>query len=130
MFHHECITKFCGVQDSNKCSRCNSVGLYVDCQSYDEQINVLKKICVINGDNVKGNDNDDNTTAVTTTAGDGGDYIGDNNDDNVASDNNNNDNGKHNDKNNNDNDNYDDNQTYNNEDACAICFNKLALLVT
>ena len=115
---------FCDAQDRNKCLRCNSVGPYVDCQSYDEQIKTLNDICAINGDNVKGNNNDDTTTVVVAGGGDGGDYVGDNNDDDVANDNNNNDNGKNNDKNNNNNDNYDDKQTYNNEDACAICFNK------
>ena len=125
MFHHECITKFCGVMDSNKHPRCNSVDSYVDCQSYDEQNNMLKYICAINGDNVKGNDNDDNTTAVATATGDCDDYVGGNNDDDVANDNNNNDNVKNNDKNNNDNDNYDDKQTYNNKYECNMCQVKL-----
>ena len=124
MFHRECITQFCDAQDSNKCPRCNSVGSYIDCQSYDEQIKMLKDMCAINGDNVKGNDNDDTTTTIVTGGRDVGDYVGDNNDDDAANDNNNNDNGKNNDKINNDNNNYDDKQTYNNEDACAMCQNK------
>ena len=113
MFHHECITQFCEAKDKNKCPRCNSDGSYIDCQSYDEQITMCMR--AINGDNVKGNDNDDTTTTVVTGGRGVGDYVGDNNDDDVANDNNNNDN---------DNGNYDEQQTYNNEDACAICFNK------
>ena len=119
MFHHVCITQFCDAQDSNKCPRCNSDGSYIDCQSYDEQITMCMR--AINGDNVKGNDNDDTTTTVVTGGRGVGDYVGDNNDDDVANDNNNNDNGKNNDNNTNDNSKFDDKQTYNDEDVCAMC---------
>ena len=108
MFHHVCTTQFCEAQDSNKCPRCNSDGSYIDCQSYDEQITMLKGMRVINGDNVKGNDNNNTTTTVVTGGRGVGDYVGDNNDDDVANDNNNNDNSKNNDNNNNDNSKFDD----------------------
>ena len=86
--------------------------------------NLLKDIRAINGNNVKGNDNDNTTTVIFVAGDDRGVYAGDNNDNDVANDNNNNDDGKNNDKNNNDNDIYDDKQTYGNEDFCAICQNK------
>ena len=75
---------FYDAQDSNKCPRCTSVGSYVDCQSHDEQIKMLKDICAINGDNVKDNDNDDTTTAVVAGGGDGGDHVDNTNDDDVG----------------------------------------------
>ena len=70
MFHNVCVTKFGCAKDKNKCPRCDSVGSHVDCQSYDEQINLLNDNSAINGNNVKGNDNDNTTTVIVAADND------------------------------------------------------------
>ena len=116
MFHTVCVTKWCGGWESIKCPRCDSVGLFFDCQSYKEQIDMLNDIYIPNTqrDTIKGNnvgcyDNIDASTAIVDGGGAGD---GDDDDDDVGDDNNNNDDGDNNDENNNNNDNYDGNPTY------------------
>ena len=48
MFHTVCVTKCCGGWESIKCPRCDSVGLFLDCQSYKEQIDMLNDIYIPN----------------------------------------------------------------------------------
>ena len=71
MIHNICVTIFCRTLESTKCPRCDSVGLFLDFQSYNEQINMLKDIYISNvqrdtikNNDVVGNDNVDNATSV------------------------------------------------------------------
>ena len=48
MFHTICVTRFFHDLESTKCPRCDSVVSFLDCQSYNEQINILKDIYIPN----------------------------------------------------------------------------------
>ena len=96
IFHITCVTKWYGLE-TIKCPRRDSGDSYVDCKSYDEQINTLNNI----GINVRCNDNDNTATIVVATGGKGSNNIGNNNnitdDDDNNNNNNNNDDGGNND---------------------------------
>ena len=130
MFHTVCVTICCDNLESIKCPCCDSVGLFLNFQTYNKQIDILNDVYApyiqrdtIERNNVEGYSNVDVATIVVTAGGDGGDDNDDNdNDDDVADDKKNNDDGDNNDENNNDNNNYDSNPTYDNEDICLICY--------
>ena len=103
MFHIICVTTFRRDLESSKCPRCDSIGLFLDCQPYNEKNDMLKDIYIpnlqrdtIEGNNVGGNDND---TTITAGSSDG-DGVGDDNDNDHAdiNINNNNNNNNNNDK--------------------------------
>ena len=79
MLHIVYVTRFCDSLESIECPCCDSVDSYLDCQSYNEQVNMLSGIFTIEINNVKGNDNDDTATNIVTIGSDGGDYVGDDN---------------------------------------------------